>query len=109
VLAPVLPTHEMVTIGADVINDNGGNARWSDIREAWNDMLEAAPEVDAAKRCDSPNESRATPPKAVGAVTMTEPQKDTIRFAADALEGLDYEDTAGDLRAILKEAGHGDE
>lgn len=31
-------------------------------------------------------------------------QKNVIRFAAEALEGLDYEDTAGDLRAILAAA-----
>jgi hypothetical protein len=159
-LVPVEPTQHMVVIGSDVINDNGGSARWSDIREAWNDMVEAAPEVDAAQRCDSTGsapvppeapqqpdaelermrrmfiaacedlgsinealgldpddggaepilaaieelKSRATPPEAEA---LTEPQKNTIRFAAEALEGLDYEDTAGDLRAILKDTNHG--
>lgn len=35
--------------------------------------------------------------------SLTEAQIRTIKFAADALEGLDCEDTAGDLRAIAQE------
>lgn len=37
---------------------------------------------------------------------LSEAQKATIRRAAEALEGLDYEDTAGDLRAILTAHTH---
>lgn len=43
VLVPEEPTMEMVEIGAGVIDDNGGNARWADIREAWAAMLAARP------------------------------------------------------------------
>jgi|GEM_PF-6227885 len=35
---------------------------------------------------------------------LTNWQQDTIRRAAEALDGLDHEDTAGDLRAILRAA-----
>lgn len=42
-LAPVKPTEAMVVQGAGIIDDNGGNARWSDMREAWDAMLAAAP------------------------------------------------------------------
>jgi hypothetical protein len=44
VLVPEEPTPEMVEIGAGVIDDNGGNARWADIREAWGAMLAARPQ-----------------------------------------------------------------
>lgn len=47
-LVPVEPTQEMTEAGATSINYNGGNARWSDIREAWADMLAAAPALTAA-------------------------------------------------------------
>lgn len=43
-LVPVEPTQEMTEIGAGVIDDNGGNARWSDVREAYAAMLNAAPQ-----------------------------------------------------------------
>jgi hypothetical protein len=39
------------------------------------------------------------------ATVLTEAQKNTIRFAAEALEGLEHEDTAGDLREVLRQAG----
>jgi hypothetical protein len=42
-MVPVEPTEEMVRFGAYVIDDNGGNGLWSDIREAWAKMLAAAP------------------------------------------------------------------
>lgn len=42
-LVPVEPTQEMTEAGAGSIDDNGGNARWSDVREAWATMLEVAP------------------------------------------------------------------
>lgn len=48
-LVPVEPTQEMVEIGAGVVDDNGGNARWSDIREAWAGMLAAALQPGATK------------------------------------------------------------
>ena len=44
-MVPVEATQEMTEAGATSINDNGGNARWADIREAWADMLAAAPEA----------------------------------------------------------------
>jgi hypothetical protein len=43
-LVPEEATQEMTEIGAGVIDDNGGNARWSDIREAWAGMIAAAPQ-----------------------------------------------------------------
>jgi len=47
-LVPVEPTQAMVVQGAGIIDDNGGNARWGDIREAWDAMLSASPEVKSA-------------------------------------------------------------
>jgi hypothetical protein len=44
-VVPVVPTKAMVVQGAGMIDDNGGNARWSDMREAWEAMLSASPEV----------------------------------------------------------------
>ena len=46
-LVPVEPTEAMVVIGAGTVNDNGGNARWADMREAWAEMLAAAPSAPA--------------------------------------------------------------
>jgi hypothetical protein len=48
-LVPVEPTEEMVRIGAALIDDNGGNARWSDVREAWSYMLAASPPAPSAE------------------------------------------------------------
>jgi hypothetical protein len=33
----------MIKAGSASIDDNGGNARWADTREAWAAMLDAAP------------------------------------------------------------------
>jgi lipase chaperone LimK len=42
-LVPEFPSIDMIKAGSASIDDNGGNARWADIREAWADMLSAAP------------------------------------------------------------------
>jgi hypothetical protein len=42
-LVPEFPSIDMTKAGSASIDDNGGNARWADIREAWADMLAAAP------------------------------------------------------------------
>ena len=42
-LVPEFPSIDMIKAGSASIDDNGGNARWADIREAWADMLAAAP------------------------------------------------------------------
>ena len=46
----------------------------------------------------------AQPTENAAVQPLTDAEKQTIQRAADALEGLDYEDTAGDLRAILAAA-----
>lgn len=53
-LVPKAPTQEMTEAGATSINYNGGNARWSDIREAWADMLAAAPAITAVPQAAEP-------------------------------------------------------
>lgn len=68
VMVPVEPTQEMVEIGAGVIDDNGGNARWSDIRKAWAEMLAAAPK---------------------GAAKMTD-DKELLRQCADQMSAAQY-------------------
>ena len=42
-LVPVEPEQQMVERGAQSIEDNGGNARQWYVREAWAEMLDAAP------------------------------------------------------------------
>jgi hypothetical protein len=63
-LVPVVPTQEMTEAGAGSIDDNGGNARWSDVREAWATMLEAAP---------TPPAPQAMPPVTLPELPPVEP------------------------------------
>lgn len=72
-LVPEFPSFDMVKAGSASIDDNGGNARWADIREAWADMLAAAP----------------TPP--------VQQDDEALEVLRDALEAMTCDYTGDDL------------
>lgn len=91
-LVPLVPTDVMVQLGTEAIENNGGNARWADMRESWDSMLTVAPKFAKGPVPDGFNEVAYN--KAVEAaqmmryadVPMSDNQVITLYWYFEALE-----------------------